>query len=245
MKSRSLRNTLPIKPVIIPGSDKISIIIPAAGTGTRMKSYGPKSLLSINDTTLINHQLNIIAQKIKVPYEIILVAGYEAEKVFKHTPHNIIKVENEYFKTTNVVRSIGLGLSACTTKNVLLIYGDLVFNHQTLDIPLTSSWLSTSPTMSENEVGCTVNNKQVVHLSYDLPTKWAQLGYFTDKEFKLLQNICCKKENGQMFGFEAINLIIESGGKFQHMSPRNSKANDVDSSKDLQIIHDNKICLYQ
>lgn len=217
--------------------EKISIIIPAAGIGTRMKSYGPKPLLHINDKSLIDHQLDVIGQKIRVPYEVILVAGYEASRVFKNTPHNIIKVENEFYQETNVVRSIGLGLHACTTENVLLIYGDLVFNPQTLDVQFDHSWLLTNTYMPENEVGCTTDEGYVVNLSYDLPIKWSQIGYFTKKEFKLLQNTCHKRENDQFFGFEIINNIISHGGKFLNISPTESKINDMDSSKDLQTIN--------
>jgi len=38
-----------------------SIIIPAAGMGYRMKSYGPKALINIhNDTTLIERQIELL-----------------------------------------------------------------------------------------------------------------------------------------------------------------------------------------
>jgi hypothetical protein len=231
---RHLRHTLPIKEANKP--EKISIIIPAAGLGTRMKSYGPKSLIPIGNTNIINTQLKIISEKINVPYEIILVGGFEAEKLFKNTPHNIIKVENEQYENTNVIRSIGIELQACTTEDILIIYGDLLFNHQTLNIQFGYSWLLTNNTMTPDEIGCNVNEGIISHLSYGLPLKWSQIGYFTKKEFKALFNICCKKENSKSFGFEVINIMIEKGHRFKQILPENSIINDIDCLKDIQVV---------
>ncbi len=215
--------------------EKISIIIPAAGTGSRMKSYGPKSLLRIHNKPLIQHQLNIISSRIHIPYEVIIIAGLDADRVFRNTPHDIIKIENNNYQTTNVVRSIGLGINACTTQHVLLIYGDLAFNPTTMNIVLDKSWLNTNQTMSANEVGCIIEDDNIASLAYDIPTKWAQMGFFTGKEFSLLRTICCNRENDQLFGFEAINTIIDKGGVFKHTTNKLSKINDIDSSKDLKL----------
>jgi 2-C-methyl-D-erythritol 4-phosphate cytidylyltransferase len=40
--------------------EKYSIIIPAAGLGRRMKTYGPKSLTPIGNETILSKQLKII-----------------------------------------------------------------------------------------------------------------------------------------------------------------------------------------
>ena len=39
---------------------EVCVIIPAAGCGRRMKSYGPKALLEINNKKIINNQLDIL-----------------------------------------------------------------------------------------------------------------------------------------------------------------------------------------
>ena len=38
-------------------SDQLTVIIPAAGIGRRMKSYGPKSLIKIGNSTIIKNQI--------------------------------------------------------------------------------------------------------------------------------------------------------------------------------------------
>lgn len=234
---RTLRNTASIRPP--KKSQKISIIILSAGLGTRMKSYGPKPLISVGNSNIVSRQLAIIDTTIKIQHEIIIVIGYGAQTVLRKLPHNIVKVENERYETTNVTHSIYLALNACTTDNVLMIYGDLVFNEQTLCLPFNCSWLSTNTTMSDNEVGCIIDdNQSISNLSYGLNDKWSQIGFFTNKELKLLYNICAKEENKQVFGFEVMNKIIENGGTFKHVRPTNTKINDIDCTKDLALISD-------
>ena len=113
-----------------PNTYKYSIIIPAAGQGLRMKSYGAKPLIKLTpDLTIIQNQLNIITDKFR-SYEVILVTGFESQRVMRETPQDIIKIENERYDETNVCRSIGIGLRAATTNRVLIIYGDLVFRSE-------------------------------------------------------------------------------------------------------------------
>ena len=113
-------------------SQKYSIIIPSAGMGKRMRSYGPKSLIKITpEKNIVENQIEIINDNF-TNHEIILVCGFEADKLMNNTPKNLIKIENENYENTNVVRSIGLGLRAATSENVLVIYGDLVFNEETI-----------------------------------------------------------------------------------------------------------------
>ena len=72
--------------------------------------------------------------------------------------------------------------------------------------------------MTDDEVGCTIINNHVEHILYDLPNKWAQIGYFVGKELQLLKQITFNPLNEKLLGFEAINEIINKGGKFLKVS---------------------------
>ena len=224
-----------------PNTYKYSIIIPAAGQGLRMKSYGAKSLIKLTpDLTVIQNQLNIIKEKFRY-YEVILVTGFESYRVMRDTPDDIIKIENERFEETNVCRSIGIGLRAATTNRVLIIYGDLVFNMAALDVKLnkgSSLIIDSSNTMTENEVGCTITNGLVDQVLYELPHKWSQISFLVDKELEMLQDIAWNPDNERIYGFEAINQIIDNGGKFRAVSPEGIRVNDIDTSKDIIIAQD-------
>lgn len=218
-----------------PIQDFYEIVIPAAGIGKRMKTYGPKALITINDITIIDNQLQIIRQVFK-NCRIILVCGFQADKLMNHTPNDIIKIENGLFESTNVVRSIGAGLRATISQNVVIIYGDLVFNAATLNTKFDESCLILDPSksMSPEEVGCITNNDVVENLCYDLPEKWGQIVYLKGKELSLMRQFCYNRLYGKMFGFEALNHVINTGGRFKAVAPHNSYIIDVDTAKDIE-----------
>jgi len=233
--SRATRNVVQLKHKI--SQEPLTVIIPAAGEGTRMRSYGPKPLIKIKGRTIIDRQVELIKHMFPTA-TIILVSGYEATKVMNNAPKGVINVENERYQTTGVLKSIGIGLRAATTNRILIIYGDLIFNADTLKYPLEDKSLlliDTSNTMTEEEVGCIIVEDHVEHIVYDLPMKWAQISYFVDKELKLLRQLAFNPLNEKLFGFEAINEIINNGGKFYAAKPKNIKVNDIDCSKDIPI----------
>ena len=215
----------------------IGVIIPAAGMGRRMKSYGPKPLIRIGNSTVIKNQIHLIHTYITDPL-IVLVCGFKAESLMNQTPSSILKIENERYEETNVVRSIGMALRVIDNcSKVIIIYGDLVFNSATLkNLKFDeSSLIVTEEGMDEEEVGCVIDeHNRVSNLMYDLPIKWSQIGIFMDKELKLLKRLAWEEKNQNKFGFEIINQIIEQGGKFKCISNKNIKIVDIDNSKDIQ-----------
>ena len=233
--NKASRNVSKIKK----NQDRYSVVIPAAGIGTRMRSYGPKALMRIDgDTTIISRQISQI-KKVLPNSEIILITGYEADKLMNSTPPEIIKVENERFEDTNVARSIGLGLRAASTERVLIIYGDLVFNLAAIDHSYEdkSFVVLANGTMREEEVGCVVDDKgNLEHILYELPQKWAQIVYLTGKELKMFQNITWSRQNEKLYGFEVINTIIDKGGRFASVQPPKILVTDIDSSGDIERV---------
>ena len=243
--NKAIRNIKKIKNDIF-HSDELTIIIPAAGEGTRMKAFGPKSLIKLsNKLTVIDHQIQLIHKQFPFA-NIVLVHGYEANKVMnylstkeEYSKKNIINLENERYKTTNVVRSIAIGLRATLTNKVLIMYGDLICNLSMLKIPdetQSSLYIDISNTMTENEVGCVIQNRLIEHMIYDLPNKWAQIAYITGLELTLLKKIVYNPTNENLLGFEVFNEIINQDGKFVPIKPKRGWANDIDCVKDLTII---------
>lgn len=228
-----LPNTAPVnKPIVKP----YSVIIPAAGMGSRMKSYGPKLILDIADgVSILDNQLNHIYSNLPKS-EIIIVTGFESNKIVNKVKNKKIKiVYNEQYKTTNVIHSIGLGLQNATHKDVIIIYGDLVFNRETLKAPFgKNSMIITSDTMKKDEVGCVIHNHMLERIMYGLSNKWAQIVYVCGKELKLLKDVCNTKKYENYFGFEAINIVINSGGSFSTYTNKLIQVIDIDCSKDIQ-----------
>lgn len=236
MTSQSVRNIEYLKPY---KSKKYSIIIPAAGIGYRLGIDEVKSLLKINNKSLIEHQIDII-NKIFTNKEIIIVGGYKSDKLFNILPKGVIKVVNDRFDETNVAKSIGDGLKACSTDLVIVIYGDLFFNKRLLSLPFRkNSCIISNNAMSDKEIGLNQNGNKLESLYYDLPTKWAQVAFYQGLELELLKKVCFDKKNEKMFGYQCINSILNMDGYFTVECPRNAIAFDIDTTYDLSYVRKN------
>lgn len=208
------------------------IIIPAAGYASRMKDMGCKPLLYIKNKKLVDYQLKIINNLFRKK-NIIFVSGFESDKIMNYLDQKVINIENDKYLTTNVTKSISIGLRASVSNSIIVIYGDLFFTKNALNFPYKNqSFVVLSKTISSNEVGCIINNGTLENIFYDLPNKWGQIIYFTGKELILLKKIVHKKENEKKYGYEIINEIIDMGGKFKVVEP-DAYIQDIDTLKDL------------
>ena len=216
---------------------EITIVIPCAGLGKRMKSYGPKPLIKIKNRTIFEHQHKAIRETSK-KFKIISVCGFESNKIMDELPREVIKVENENYQTTNVSRSIGMGLRATVSSSVLILYGDLVFNKkalESLDYNISCMSVSEGSYMEDREVGCVVNNRgNLENMMYDLPLKWNQMLYLQGNDLDRFKKIVWDKKNSKLFGFEAINKLINRGCRIKCIEDPDALVTDIDTSKDLE-----------
>ena len=216
--------------------DPLTVIIPVAGMGHRMKSYGPKCLLPANtkETILEKTIANI---KREYPHsDIIVVVGFESEKVIKSLPHNIRIVENKQFEETNIAESIRVGINASANNKLLIIYGDLVFNiysirNLTSDGPCVV--VDSKERFKEEEVGVTVVDNCITNFAYGLPKKWSQIAYFENESFEILKSLCADKRKSKLYPFELFNIIINSGINIKAKEPKGMLIREIDSLKDL------------
>ena len=228
-----------IAPARLPrSSERLNVIIPAAGIGKRMKSRGPKGLLRLgHGITILERQIRMIL-KVHPESEIVVVAGFEYEKVrdelWGQFPVRFIC--NYEYETTNVIHSVGLGLDACLPGRLLIIHGDLVFNQQTITglAGEASSLLIVDNQLSPEEVGICAPEGIVMTLSYALDSKWGQMAFLRDDELKIFQEaIRTHRMASQWFLYEAINYVISKGGIFHAHNPHGAKIVEVDKYSDL------------
>lgn len=215
---------------------ELSIIIPAAGMGRRMKSYGPKPLIELDGRqTVIGRQINILQREYPLA-EIIAVLGHEADAVMQHLKGGVKPVENENFETSNVLRSIGMGLRIASHKNVMIVYGDLVFNPTAIRVGADYSLavVDSHNQLDEEEVGVTVVDGRITQFAYDLDTKWAQIVCLTGRELELFKREAWNREHSRWFGFEGLNAVIEKGGNIRAVEPKGMKLVEIDTSKDIE-----------
>lgn len=215
-----------------------AIVIPAAGMGRRMKTAGPKCLVKCHKgEPLILRQIRLCREVFADPY-IVVVLGYEAERIQKILPSGIHVVINAQFENTNVAHSLRLGMSACPPwLPLLILYGDLVFNKALLKgVNLkASSILVDQQSEREAEVGVTVVNGKVTYFSYGLPLKWSQVATLMPNELDKFSGIMSHSGRHRHYGYEILNEIVEGGGHFLANTPKNMKLVEIDCAKDIDL----------
>ena len=238
------RNVTTTKKEIRGPSAGLGVIIPAAGMGYRMKSHGPKALLQINkEYCLIERQLEIIWSEYPGA-EIFVVVGFEAEKIRKRLLRYPVRIiYNPIHEKTNVLFSIGLALQASIAKEIMIVYGDLIFNDFSIRGMKGKSkiLLDEKKSFKSDEVGLIYQNKKVTNFSFGLDCKWAQIAYLTGLELSLMEEISTKPEASQWLGYEALNYIIENGGEMSAHSPKNAQVFEIDTKKDLEKFIENQL----
>ena len=223
------------------GSNKkpqlMSVIIPVAGVGYRMKSYGPKCLLRVNEKeTIIEkiiHNVNTVFSK----DEIIVCVGFEADKIIRKIPDYVRIVENQLYKETNTVESLRLAINNCTSESILIIHGDLVFNPKTIQSinkKESSIIVDSSERFKDDEIGVTIVDNKVTTFAYGLPTKWAQIAYLTGEELYMFKKECSDRSKNKMDTFEILNNIVKNNGTLKAIEPREMEIYEVDAIRDLQ-----------
>ena len=215
----------------------LSVIVPVAGMGHRMKSYGPKCLLPVNQRHTILDKIILTVKKTYPFSEIIVVVGFESDRVIKTLDRDIRIVENQSYRTSNIVESLRLGINNSVHNNALIIYGDLIFNVSSLnDITKKGSSIvvDSQSRFDEEEIGVTIVDGEVTNFAYGLESKWAHMAYLEGFEFEMFNDLCQDKTKNKMYPFELFNIIINSGGFFRSVEPPRMQIKEIDSLKDLQ-----------
>jgi choline kinase len=200
-----------------------------------MKSYGPKALIPLgNGETVISRQLRIMRASFPEA-SFTVVCGFDAERVRKALPDFVQTVENSEFATTNVARSIAIGLAQSQCRKALIVYSDLVFSANYLAgiDKLPSSVIVSLQSGREEEVGVNVVDQRVMCLSYGLPLKWAHMAVLDRNEQDLFMSLALDKRRSRFFAFEVINESIEKGGTFGAFQPLGCSLVEIDNSKDI------------
>jgi choline kinase len=235
---RNNRFTTFAKKIGNPLTDKnlLSVIIPAAGMGHRMKSYGPKCLLHADKKYTIVERIIYNVYKVYPDSDIITVVGFDADKVIKILPRDIRIVENQFYEDTNVVESLRLALNNAAYDNVLIIYGDLIFNPETI-LDLTGSEsraiIDTKGRFKNEEIGVTIVDGKITNFAYGLNAKWAQIIYLTGQELEFFKELCFDRKRCKMYPFELLNMVINRGGSIGVVEPDGMEIKEVDSLRDL------------
>lgn len=217
---------------------ELAVIIVAAGPGRRMRSFGARSLLTLADgRTVLRRQIDQ-ARAVWPRADIIVVAGFEAERVAKTLPRGVRMVENELYAETGPARSIVMGLRASQADRAAIIYGDLVFTHTFLaNIPTDRSVVVVDGAgqFGAAEPGVTIDRGLVSHIGFGLFPKWVPITILGPHECDLYRQIGGIKSVRGMLGFEPINMVIDRGGEFSAYLPEDLRIVEIDAIDDVVL----------
>lgn len=211
------------------------IIILGADICYGMKSYGPQSLLKINNKTIIEHQLNIINQ-VFPKSDVILVAGFGINKIVKKCPENVRIIENPFFDTTNETEQLRLAFNCSLSDSTIILTDGVVFNRRTmeqLDDSNTCVLYDSKNQLNDNDVGINVVDNCAKAFVFESPKKWCHITHLAPQEYRIVKNMCNNKENSKLFFFEILNKVIEKTKKIVAIEPSGMVITKINNSKDL------------
>lgn len=215
---------------------EFAVVISAAGAGRRMKARGPKALIEIGGgETVLSRQL-LLARKALPKAEIIVVVGYQKDRVVKSLPKDVGWVENPDHEETNVARSLLVGVNHANAKKAVLMCGDLVFGPDFLAcLPEEGSVaiIDENQNHRSSEVGCNIDQERVCHFSYGVWPKWGQAVQLADKELDLYRRVASRDQSARWFAYEVLNGVIDAHGVLSPAYPDKNHLVEIDNTQDI------------
>jgi CTP:phosphocholine cytidylyltransferase-like protein len=196
--------------------EKITVILLAENYGYRMKSYGPISLIQVDDKTLLEKQIEAISS-VFIDFEIILCSGFETHKVYHFvqstfpTNYNIRIVENQVYYHSNCCEGLRLCMNNTMSSRILVCGGGVVLTSEYLkSLNLRRSSILTQSGIKDStfEIGVIGNDSRLETMSLAVKDKvWTELLYLTGETLiRSFYNIVSKPELKNKFLFEALNI---------------------------------------
>lgn len=216
---------------------KLSIILLNSLCGYRMKSYGPRCLLKLKTgETIIESQIKIL-KECYPNSEIIVTIGFDGEKIVKKKIQGVRFVENQLYDSTNIAEEIRLGINNCETGNVLLIQGEILFNHTIIDnITRDGSCVICVDNINNDndDVGATIVDGYVTILAHGLQPKFGGIAFISESELNYFKHTICSKDNANMYFFELLNILANKYNKIRAIQPPNETVLRIESIKDIK-----------
>jgi len=114
-------------------------IIMAAGVGKRLQALNinkPKCLITVGSTTLIRRSVNLLVNK--GICDITVIVGFMAHLIRNELNNDVTYFENPDFHSTNSIKSLWYAKDLLED-NVLLLNGDLYYEHVILDYAINQT----------------------------------------------------------------------------------------------------------
>lgn len=215
----------------------MDFVILNAGRGYRIKSYGPKCLLKLDDgQTILERQLRLISKKYKNA-KFHNCIGFENYKILKNKAfkeYNISHTINEQFENTNNLYSLKCIVdTGAVDSGCFVMHGDIIFDENHLPERPKTTTLYTSQNSDKEKLGINCNNGIAHYIIWESESlnSWAEFCYLDPETIHLLKNYDCQNKE---YLFEFLNILMDKGKEIK-VEPFGSEVIDVDLLSDLEL----------
>lgn len=197
-------------------NELITVVLLCDSPGYRMKSYGPLSLITINNKRLIDLQIACIKDTFP-NFELIVCLGFDSEKVCryirsKYHDINIRFIENQLYNSSNSCESLRLSLNNTCNNKILICDGNLLLNQKSLSkINTSESCALIEKTPCETlEIGLNIDGSGTVqYFSFGATKTWSEVIFLNGVDIiDSLRKIIVSYDSKTRFMFEAMNELI-------------------------------------
>lgn len=211
------------------------IIVPAAGTGSRLNFGKPKLCLSFYEKPLWAQQVKCFKDELpESPVYYVVGFGHQYLEGLENHARLVL---NEHYRQSNVGYSVSLGIEESGDKDVLVVYGDLYFENKFIrNIAGSGSnnfvVRDTRRLISSSSVGVVDQETNLKKFSYLSEDKWSQVLFLKNDAKWEFYDIAQKHPN--LFTFEVVNRLLKRNFSFDIIDgPPNSYYTEIDTNKDF------------
>ena len=228
-------------------------VILAAGMGSRIANIteqSPKSLLSLNNSTILGHTLDCLKKNnIK---DLHIVTGYKdsliKNYVNKNWNGNLSFNHNSIYNKSNVLYSFFLSIPYINNDEIIFIHADTIFTdnilrdlikfRQNKDIVLPVDFKQ----CDEEEMKVITKNKNITKISKNISLDEAEgeflgLAYFSNSIVKKIEKMChhmFKKNDYSFFVEAAIQKLIDDGLRVDYLDIKKERWIEIDTPEDYE-----------
>ena len=220
-----------------------SVVILAAGMGTRLGRQDPKPLTELRDgRSILQRQLDTVREVFGPDVPITAVVGYRSELIMQAAP-DLLFAYNREFATTNTSKSLLLALRTSRNGGVLWLNGDVVFDAGVLETAMPNLYADQSfvcvdtSTVADEEVKYTLDEdgfvRELSKTVVDGLGEAVGINYVSaaDKPALIEQLTACGDQDYFEKGMET--AITERGLRFRPVDISLFTAVEVDFETDL------------
>lgn len=209
------------------------VLIIATEVTKGMKSIGSKSLLKLKNSFLvIEHQIKEL-QNYYPDTSITVATGFEADKMSKAlVDYKVNFLYNDTYQITNQAKSIVDFINIYNPDKLLIISSGILFKQRFCLTSKDSSIFLLDKPKADFTIGCG-DLAEYVYLFYDLPNKWTECALINKQDIETIKNVSTTKNLDQMYLFEIINLLIDSGSAIKKISIPKKYIMKISNIKDL------------